>query len=170
MYNNYGLTQAPVVNEPTGFEQLFNSSEPVLVVFGLFLVLAAIAFAILVIVAQCKIFKKAGEAQWKALIPVYSTWVNTKIAGLAWWWFLIIIALTTVVGTWTNVNWVFTWGVCLVSFNYSYNLAKKFGKTNGFAFLMTILPIIGIPILGFGSDKYDKGAKVDKNGIFKVEK
>ena len=49
-------------------------------------------------------------------------------------------------------------------------LAKKFGKSNGFAFLCTILPIIGIPILGFGSAKYNKDAKVDKNGIFSVEK
>lgn len=54
-------------------------------------------------------------------------------------------------------------------FNFNYNLSKKFGKTNGFAVLLTILPIIGVPILAFGSAKYQDNVKVDKNGIFAVE-
>jgi hypothetical protein len=35
---------------------------------------------------------------------------------------------------------------------------------------MYILPVIGIPILAFGSAKYNADAKTDKNGIFAVEK
>ena len=47
-------------------------------------------------------------------------------------------------------------------------MAKKFGKSTGFAVLMAFLPVIGLPILAFGSAKYDKDAKVDANGIFSV--
>ena len=65
-------------------------------------------------------------------------------------------------------SYVFVWGALLCTFNYNYNLAKKFGKSNGFAFLCTILPIIGIPILAFGSAKYNKNAEVNGNGIFDV--
>ena len=57
----------------------------------------------------------------------------------------------------------------LVSFNYSYNMAKKFGKSNGFALLMTILPVIGLPMLAFGNSTYNKEIPVDKNGIFSIE-
>lgn len=163
-YNTYDVSQT------SGLERLFEDAAPALVILAIFLALVCLAVIILVIVANCKIFKKAGEKQWKALIPVYSTWVNTRIAGLGWWWFLIFMAFTIVVGTVTNASGIFTWCLCLISFNYSYCLAKKFGKSNGFAFLMTILPVIALPILGFGSAKYDKGAKVDKNGIFAVEK
>jgi len=49
-------------------------------------------------------------------------------------------------------------------------LCKKFGKSGGFAFLCTILPIIGIPMLAFGSAKYNKDEKVDQNGVFSIEK
>ncbi len=129
--------------------------------------LVALAVLILIIVANCKIFKKAGEEWWKALIPLYSSWIETKITGLAWWWFLIFAGLTALFGTKTGeANFVVYMGLLLTSFNYNYNLAKKFGKTNGFAVLNTILPVIGLPILAFGSAKYDKAAKVDKNGIF----
>ena len=33
-------------------------------------------------------------------------------------------------------------------------MAKKFGKSNGFAVLVALLPIIGLPILAFGSAQY----------------
>ena len=36
-----------------------------------FLVLIAIAWAVLVIIAKWKIFAKAGKDGWKSLIPVY---------------------------------------------------------------------------------------------------
>ena len=57
----------------------------------------------------------------------------------------------------------------LTGFNLNYNLARKFGRGNGYAFLMTFLPVIGYPMLAFGSAKYEKEARVDKNGIFSVE-
>lgn len=163
-YNTYDVSQT------SGLERLFEDAAPALVILAIFLALICLAVVILVIVANCKVFKKAGEKQWKALIPVYSTWVNTRVAGLAWWWFAIITALTIITATVKDANWMFSWGLFLVSFNYCYGLAKKFGKSNGFAVLLALLPVIGLPILGFGSAKYDKGAKMDKNGIFAVEK
>ena len=139
------------------------------VIVGALLVLALIA---LIVVANCKIFKKAGEAWWKGLIPLYNSWVETKIVGLAWWWFIIYFVLIALIQNKTgdNYNAVIFMGLVLVSFNYSYNLAKRFGKSNGFAVLTTILPIIGLPILAFGSAQYDKSVKVDENGVFSIKK
>lgn len=171
MYNNnYPNLISPQTPQQSNLENVLSNAAPALMVLIVLLVIILLAVAILVIVSKCKIFTKAGEKWWKAIIPFYSTWVNTKVVGLAWWWFLIFAGLTYLVGDGKSVSYVASTGLTLVSFNYNYNLAKKFGKTNGFAFLCTILPVIGLPILGLGSAKYNKDAKVDKNGIFSVEK
>ena len=99
MYNNdYLFDQNPVVTQPNGFESWLGAATGAVVVLIVLLALICIAVAVLMIVADCKIYAKAGEKWWKALIPGYSTWVLTKITGLAWWWFLIIMGLTALEG------------------------------------------------------------------------
>ena len=165
MYNNYGYTVTRP--EPT---TVFAGLTGVAIVLLIFIVLIAIAIAVVVIVAQCKIYSKAGEKAWKALIPGYNTWILTKISGLAWWWFPITMGLSALANVGKSSNYVVLLLVFLVSYNYDYNIAKKFGKSSGFAVLLALLPFIGYPILGFGSAKYNKDANVDKNGIFAIEK
>jgi len=162
MYNDYGL------NEASNVESLITGASVAAVIGIILLAIIVLAVLILIIVSNCKIFKKAGESWWKGLIPLYNSWVETRITGLAWWWFLIFAALTALLGTGEDTNWVIGCGLLLTSFNYNFNLAKKFGKSNGFAVLSTLLPYIGLPILAFGSAKYNKDAKVDKNGIFAI--
>ena len=139
-----------------------------LLVFFIFLGIIALAVIIFLIIAECKVYKKAGEAWWKALIPVYSTWIEAKIAGLAWWWCPILLGVTSL-SIFNGSYSVLGFAALVISFNFNYNISKKFGKTNGFAVLLTLLPIIGLPILAFGSSKYDANAKTDINGIFAVE-
>ena len=137
-----------------------------LVIVGALIVLALV---VLIIVANCKIFKKAGEDWWKALVPLYNSWVEARIGGLAWWWFLIFVVLTTLVGALKEVNATVSMAMVLTSYNFSYNICKKFGKSGGFALLCTLLPFVGFPILAFGSAKYDKSISTDENGIFSVK-
>ena len=154
-----------------------------LVVLAIVGLLILIAVVVLILVANCKIFTKAGEKWWKGLIPIYNSWIQTKICGLKWYWFVIFFLLLgwssgststavdgIVTSTTTVSNYVWSMGVVLVSFNYNYNLAKKFGKSNAFAFWCTLLPVIFLPILGFGSAKYNKEAVVDENGVFSIKK
>ena len=166
MYNSgYDLTTTASNDWWSNFGQLTAAAIVIVILLGLI----ALAIAVFFIIAHCKVFTKAGEAWWKALIPVYNSWIETKIAGLAWWWFPIFIGVATLSGI-KNLSAILGFVIILISFNYNYNIAKKFGKSNGFAFLCTILPIIGYPILAFGSAKYDAKAATDKNGIFAVEK
>ena len=70
---------------------MYNSSE---MVFGAFLgayfgviCLIAIAVAVLTLVANWKVYKKAGRPGWKCLIPIYNVYVlcqepMTKVTGL----------------------------------------------------------------------------------------
>ena len=147
----YNYTYTP--STTPDLESVFGGMAIGAIILVVILGLIALAVAIFMIIAECKLFTKAGEKWWKVFIPIYNTWVQNKITGLAWWWlpiFLVASALTEV----PTLGFVAGMAVILVSFNYNYNLAKKFGKSDGFAVLTTFLPVIGLPILAFGSAQY----------------
>ena len=52
----------------------------VLAIYGIVLLLA-LAFAIVTLIANWKIFEKAGVEGWKAIIPYYNTFKLAQIAG-----------------------------------------------------------------------------------------
>ncbi len=103
------------------------------------LVLLFLAYAIFLVTALWKVFEKAGEDGWKAIIPIWNTIVMLRIAARPWWWvFLFLIPL---------VGLVIAVLVCI-------DLAKAFGKEAGFGVGLALLGFIFIPILGFGSAEY----------------
>ena len=97
---------------------------------GIWLVVALIFIA-----ALWKVFSKAGEPGWAAIIPIYNTIVFCKIGGKAWWWFLIL---------WLVIPWFL---VCI-------GVAKNFGKGTGFGIGLALLYPIFILILAWGDTKY----------------
>ena len=100
---------------------------------------AFLVFIVIEIAAVWRIFVKAGDRGWKAIIPIWNTLIVLKIVGRPWWWiFLYIIPIV----------W---WIVYIVVY---YDLAKSFGKGVGFAVGVVLLPFIFVPILGFGSSQY----------------
>ncbi len=171
MYNyHFGNYYNPRPTVEPSFNDALNGLTGGLVALAVILILVLIAVLIILIIAECKVFAKAGEKWWKALIPVYNSWVQIKFAGLAWWWFVIFCGLSLLgAGLKADATAIVSMLLLLTSFNLNYNLARKFGKGNGYAFLCTFLPFIGYPMLAFGSATYDKDVKVDKNGIFSVE-
>jgi heme/copper-type cytochrome/quinol oxidase subunit 2 len=168
MYNSNLITPNTTTTTPD-VEAIFGGMAAGAIILVAILGLIALAIVVFFIIAECKLYAKAGEKWWKVFIPIYNSWIETKITGLAWWWLPIFLLASSLYGA-NDLAYVGGFGLILVSFNYNYNLAKKFGKSNGFAVLCTLLPIIGIPILAFGSAKYDKDAAVDKNGIFAITK
>ena len=61
---------------------------------GLLLIIGIITLVILIlmIIATCKFYKKAGKSGWETIVPFYCNWVLVEIAGLNWWWFLLLIS------------------------------------------------------------------------------
>lgn len=105
---------------------------------GLILGLAIIA---LMIVSNWKIYTKAGMEGWESIIPIYSTYVLTKIVNKPGYWTILMLI--------PYVNIVFSiWA--------TNRLSKSFGKTEGFTIGLILLPFIFYPILGFGDDEYKK--------------
>ena len=68
----------------------------------------AIIVGILTIIANWKIFTKAGEKGWKSLIPIYNTIILFKIAGLSP--LLIFVYFASVI---PFVGWIAVFGLTI---------------------------------------------------------
>lgn len=98
-----------------------------------------LAFALFILVAMWKVYTKAGQEGWKAIIPIYNTYILLKIVGKPGWWLLLY----------------FIPFVNIIYMIWTYNmLSKSFGKGEGFTAGLLFLGIIFFPILGFGSAMY----------------
>ncbi|MBQ3294612.1 signal peptidase I [Candidatus Saccharibacteria bacterium] len=106
---------------------------------GFFFVLCIIAWVVLTIVAEWKIFTKAGKEGWKSLIPVYNAYTMLQILNMEpMLCFLMLLP---------GANF-------MLSIVMNVKLAKSFGKGTGFAIGLILLEPIFEMILGFGQAKY----------------
>lgn len=106
---------------------------------GIVGMLIGLAFIVLMIASVWKVFTKAGQPGWAAIIPIYNVIVLLKIIGKPWWWILgFLIPI---------VNFI-------VMILMAVGLAKVFGKGTGFAIGLILLGVIFYPILAFGDATY----------------
>ncbi len=102
-----------------------------------------LAIVLLMVAALWKIFQKAGEPGWAAIVPIYNLVVLLKIAGKpAWWVLLMLIPI---------VNFVIAIIAILA-------VAKNFGKGAGFAMGLLFLAPIFYPMLAWGDARYQPQA------------
>lgn len=103
--------------------------------------ISAIA-AIVGIVAMWKIFAKAGQPGWAAIVPIYNVIVLLKVINRPWWWLLLLLI--------PIVDIVFL-------IIMAVDLGKSFGKGGAWSFfLLILLSLIGYLILAFGKSEYRK--------------
>lgn len=102
--------------------------------------LISIVVSVIIVISMWKIFTKAGEAGWKAIIPFYNIWVFDQLTcnNNILVFILTLIPVTSVVG------------FCIAYFG----LGKAFGKGVGFSILCILFPYIAIPVLAFSSAEY----------------
>ncbi|MBR1413600.1 MAG: hypothetical protein IJ574_02910 [Bacilli bacterium] len=118
-------------------------------------VVGVIIFYVLTVIAEWKIFTKAGEAGWKALIPIYNVYILCKIIGLSFWKFVIILPLVLgfIAGFINKENVTNAvsgiYGLVL-AIMMAVKLGKSFGKSTGFIAGLVLFPNIFQLILGFG--------------------
>ena len=91
------------------------------------------------IVAMWKVFTKAGQPGWACIIPIYNTYVMTKIAGKP--------------GIWTLLCLIPVINIIFVIWLYNM-ISKSFGKDEGFTVGLVVLSVVFWPILGFGKSTY----------------
>lgn len=129
---------------------------------------AVILISVILIVANWRIYEKAGEHGWWSLIPVLGGHVAYKIAWHPFFFWLNSACLLGVevlnymqldggvsmpyIAVTTVVLWI---GSLVLSIVYNVRLSKVFGHGIGFAVGLIFLPIIFIPILAFGRSEYE---------------
>lgn len=98
-----------------------------------------LAIIVLLIAALWKAFQKAGQPGWACIVPIYNMIIMCKMAGKpAWWVLLMFIPIVSIV----------------IAIMLNNEISKRFGFGIGMTLLLTLLPIIGWPIIGFGDAKY----------------
>ena len=134
--------------------------------FGVFALVFLIAWYVLQVVAEWRIFTKAGRPGWHSLIPILNSW---DIADMSWsrsWaWISICIPLvTSILSGFVNTEEPGVIGVCVtilaivsavLSIIVDYKLSKSFGKGIGFFLGLVFLNPIFKLILGFGDARYE---------------
>ena len=103
-------------------------------------VLVPLLLLLIILAAMWRVFEKAGEAGWKAIVPIYNLFVLVKIAGKPWWWFLLIVFVPL-------IGLIFYLLTCLA-------LAQKFSKSPLYGVLLCFFGFIMFPLLAFDDSTY----------------
>lgn len=112
---------------------------------GFLLFVVYIALIVAGIAGFWKVFEKAGQPGWAALIPIYNLYVLLKVAGRPGWWILLFLIPFVNIVTYLIV---------------ALDVAKAFGKSTGFGVVgLWIFSYIGYVMLGFGEASYQKPAE-----------
>src|ERR1700722_7187908 len=107
----------------------------------MFHILPVIYVIILATVAGLyKIFEKAGEKGWKALIPIYNYHIWLKILKRPWWWIFIFLI--------PGVGFMMMMVVSGIT-------SESFGKKGSWQMILSgILFFIFLPVMGFGKEAF----------------
>ncbi|MBQ8996512.1 signal peptidase I [Candidatus Saccharibacteria bacterium] len=103
------------------------------------MIMLILAWVVLVIIAEWKIFTKAGKHGWKSLIPIYSDYTMLQILNMEPLLCLLMLL--------PGANF-------MLKIVMQVRLAHSFKKGTGFAIGLILLSPIFEMILGFGSAKY----------------
>ena len=146
-------------------------------------IIISLGIALFFIICMWRIFTKAGRAGWKSLIPIYSAYVQWDIAWEGSKYLTIIFGsigvgiLSIILGFLGQFGAIIilivgiVWSIYMIvlSFKMAIRMAHRFGKSTAFGVLgLIFFPVIGYPILGFGSADY-KDARDMGDGILRSD-
>ena len=137
-------------------------------VLGFAAVLIAIAIGALIrylltAIGYSKMYRKAGEAGWKAFIPVYNAYTNYKISWTGKFFFLsaALYILMTALSNSTMLSVQLATAAAaialmVVTIKQNVKMAKLFGKGAGTGIALIFFPGITSLILGLGKAEFQK--------------
>lgn len=112
------------------------------------IIIAFIVLYLITAIVKWKIFVKAGEKGWKALIPVYSQYIEFKICwDTKYFWMIFIISICSsvlllipVIGL--SIMMIGMICILVITIQEKLQLAKSFGKDNGFGIGLCVIPLV----------------------------
>lgn len=125
----------------------------------------SLVWYVLCVIGAWKMFIKAGEPGWKALIPIYNMYIVFKFSWEpTYFWVWLALSVATVLFTGYSygegagfmyyASWVLGFVQLLITCNVAFRLSGAFGHGIWFALGLYFFPFIFTMILGFGSSKY----------------
>ena len=86
----------------------------VFIAFIIFMSIIALSIAIFIIIANWKIFKKAGRHGWESIIPVYNKYVMYEVCGYPGWYVFLgfipiaglVILFVILIIVWYSLSYV----------------------------------------------------------------
>ncbi len=112
-----------------------------------------LAWIVLCVVADWKIFKKAGQPGWASIVPLYSDYIGYKIYWGNGWIFLLPLVLGLLTGI-PILGAAAGIAALVIRAMTSYKKSVAFGQGIGFAIGLFFLPAIFSMILAFGNYRY----------------
>jgi len=104
------------------------------------MLLFGVALVVVVVAGLWKMFEKAGQPGWAAVIPIYNIYILLKVAGRPGWWLILLFI------PFVNI---------VINIIVAIDIAKAFGQSAVFGFFLNFLfGGIGFVILGFGNYQY----------------
>jgi len=115
--------------------------------------LLMMAFLVLLVASMWKVFTKAGQPGWAAIVPIYNIVVLLNIVGRPIWW--IVLFCIPLVNLAAAVM-------------IAIDLAKSFGKGVGFGIGLLLLGFVFYPMLAFGDARYIGPAAAAPGALLKT--
>lgn len=133
---------------------------------------------VLLIAGMAKVFQKAGEDWWAAIIPIYNFYLLVKVARMSVWWFWASFVPLVAVSLWGLSAFISSASggglsvsrllgnimpivvglgviaVLVAAFLVPTKISRLFGHGIGMSLGLIFLPFIFYPILGFGKSQY----------------
>ena len=131
-----------------------------------FVSIFAIAIYVLTVIALWKIFTKAGEDGWKAIIPIYNMYILYKISWETkfFWIYLAIQCVSVIIsgitanggnGFLAFLSFACSIAALVLTILMNRYLARSYGQGIGFTVGLVLLNTIFTLILGFSSYAYE---------------
>ena len=140
-------------------------ASTILMFTGFFAILAVIGLIryLMTAIGYAKMYRKAGEAGWKAFIPVFNTYNNYKISwnGKMFFLYAALTIVSSILGIYTEgvmamVAGAISLGIIILAVMQNVKMAKAFGKGAGTGILLILFPGITALVLGLGKAEFQK--------------
>lgn len=151
-YDSYDVSQYARGLDSSSSLMESNATNVLSTALGAFLgiiIIAIVVIAILQIIGMWKVYTKAGEKGWKAIIPFYNIAILYKISGMSPYLVFIYIALFI-----PFLNIFAAIALSIFTIYQRINLMKAFKASTALTTAMILVPFITYLVLGFGKSEY----------------
>ena len=122
-------------------------------VFAIYIVIAVFLLAVVVLrlIANYKLFQRAGLEGWKSLIPMYSDWCRAKIAfGEGYEYIGLIPCILIIFCFIPYIGWIANIACVAQAMYIQYKYAASFGASSVLQVVTSLSAVIGEQVLAFG--------------------